>query len=506
MEPQPNITQAQNAILYLRVSSEEQVENFSLGTQEEICRREALRRGFEVTEVFREEGRSAKTITGRPELLKLLEFCRRNRRTVDAVFVYRLDRISRQTQDYLTIRKKLFDYGISIVSANEPTGNSPTDKLLETIMASFAQHDNDVKSERTKNGLRARFLSGLCMGKVPLGYIMQHGYAVKDEATFDKMKKAWDLMSTGTKSLQEMANIMNDWGIRKIASGKEYKLRAQTVNRLFHHKFYTGLLTSTKYPEEVRGQHQPMITEEQFYKVQAIIEGRNTNGMSISKRLMDNPDFPLRRVIKCGKCLGPLSGGWSKGRTKRYAYYICNNRCGAASIAVKTLDDSLIQFLNSINPTNEQLEVFLMVLKKLFNQSVAGLMAKREKAKQEIIELKELRQELVLKNLKGTYTDDVYQEQNKIIGNKINNAEVILGKTVFDKYNIDDVDKFMKDKFKDLGKTYSESEPGERRVLLGSICPAGLSWQDLGLSNRQFSLEYQAILDTPSTDFALGAR
>lgn len=67
--------QPKNAVIYLRVSSEEQVENFSLDTQEEICRREATRRDFNIIEVFREEGRSAKTITGRPILVKLLEFC-----------------------------------------------------------------------------------------------------------------------------------------------------------------------------------------------------------------------------------------------------------------------------------------------------------------------------------------------------------------------------------------------------------------------------------------------
>lgn len=174
------------AVIYLRVSSEEQVENFSLDTQEQICRREASRRGFEVVEVFREEGRSAKTITGRPELMTLLDYCRRNRRIINAVFVYRIDRISRQTQDYLVIRKRLTDYGISLISANEPTGNSPTEKLLETIIASFAQHDNDVRSERTRNGLRARFLAGHCTGWVPIGYKMEHGYAVKDDDNFDK--------------------------------------------------------------------------------------------------------------------------------------------------------------------------------------------------------------------------------------------------------------------------------------------------------------------------------
>ncbi len=502
---QPDSALTKNAVLYLRVSSEEQVENFSLGTQEEICRREATRRGFEIVEIFREEGRSAKNISGRPELLKLLEFCRRNRKTVDAVFIYRLDRISRQTQDYLYIRKKLFDYGISIISANEPTGNSPTDKLLETIMASFAQHDNDVRSERTRNGLRARFLSGLHTGKAPLGYVTQLGYTVKDGENYGKMKKAWDLMATGTKSLSEMAKIMNEWGLRKVVSGKEYKLRAQTADRLFRCKFYMGLLISTKYPEEVKGQHIPMITEEQFYKVSAIIDGRNRCGMTIGKRLKDNPDFPLRRSIKCGKCGGTLSGGWSKGRTKKYAYYICKSRCGAPSIAVQKLSDSLIEFLHKITPSKEQLEVFLMILRRHFNQNVAALNVKREKAEQGLAELKELKQTLVLKNLKGTYSDEDYREQNEVIKAKIITLEKILGGTIFDKYTMDDVDKFIKDKFSDLGKTYFESEPGERRVLLGSICPTGLSWQYSGLSNQQISSEYQAILDVRTNDFAMSS-
>ena len=495
--------QSRNAVIYLRVSSEEQVENFSLGTQEEICRREATRRGFEIVEVFREEGRSAKTITGRPTLIKLLEFCRKNRRTVDAVFVYRVDRLSRQTADYLAIRKKLAEYGVTLASATEPTGNSPTDKLIETMLAGFAQMDNDVRSERSKNGLRARFLSGLSIGKVPIGYLIKDGYAIKDEASFDKMKKAWNLMATGTKSLSEMAKIMNKWGIRKFVFGKEYELRAQTVDRLFRHKFYAGILTSTRYSEEVKGQHIPMVTEEQFYRVQAVIDGRNRCGMTIGKRLKDNPDFPLRRSIKCGKCGGNLSGGWSKGRSKKYAYYICKGRCGAPSIAVKVLDDSLIEFLHSITPPKEKLELFLMLLRKGFNQNFASLMAKREKAESEVMLQKKLRQTLVEKNLMGTYTDDVYKEQSKIYEDRITAAELVLGKTIYDKYNIGDVEKFMKEKFSDLGKTYVESEPGERRVLLGSICPAGLAWRYSGLSNQQFSPQYQAILGVRDTDLAL---
>jgi site-specific DNA recombinase len=188
------IVDKRKAIIYIRVSSEEQVENFSLGTQEELCRKDAKYKGYEIVEVFREEGRSAKTITGRPELINLLEYCRKNKKDIGAVFVYRIDRLSRQTADYLAIRKRLAGYNISIISTSEPTGNSPTEKLLETVLASFAQHDNDVRSERTKNGMKARYLFGLLTNHAPLGYINQKGYAIKDPKTFDTVKKAWDIL------------------------------------------------------------------------------------------------------------------------------------------------------------------------------------------------------------------------------------------------------------------------------------------------------------------------
>ena len=62
-------SEALKAVIYLRVSTEEQVENYSLETQENICRKEAEKRKLEVAQSFRDEGKSAKTIVGRPALL-----------------------------------------------------------------------------------------------------------------------------------------------------------------------------------------------------------------------------------------------------------------------------------------------------------------------------------------------------------------------------------------------------------------------------------------------------
>src|SRR3989344_1786729 len=335
------------AVIYIRVSSEEQVENFSLKTQEEICRRDAKYKGYEIDQVFREEGKSAKTITGRPVLLEMIDYCRKNKKEIKAVYVYRVDRLSRQTSDYLFLRKKFYDMGVSLVSASEPTGNSPTEKLLETVLASFAQHDNDVRSERTKNGMRARFLSGRVTNHVPLGYLNQNGYALKDPKTFDTIKRGWDLMATGTKSLKEMATIMTSWGL---------KSRHQTLQRLFRNKFYMGLLTSEKYPEEITGQHTPMVTKEQFYKVGAILDGRNTNKLVTARKSRDNIEFPLRRIVRCSLCGANFTGGWSKYH--QYAYYFCRRRCVQKSIPVKTIQEELIKLLQKLTPSEAGLKLY----------------------------------------------------------------------------------------------------------------------------------------------------
>lgn len=489
-----NPTNTKRAIIYLRVSTEEQVDNFSLGTQERICTQEAERKGLEVVKIFREEGRSAKTITGRPILIELLEFCRKNKKNIDALIVYRLDRVSRQLQDYLAIRKKLSECGIMIISASEPTGNSPTEKFIESMLASFAQMDNDVRSERTKNGLRARFLAGLTSGTPPLGYKNENGYAVKDPKTWDKVKEYWELMATGAKTLKEMATLMNEDGIRQRFAGKEHIIRPQALSRMFRNKFYIGILSSDKYPEEVRGQHMPMVSEALFYRVQAAIDGRNTNiNIPLTRRNKDNKEFPLRRILICGTCGNPVTGGWSKGKRTRYAYYRCQKRCKVSSISADKAHEVLINYLSSITPTKEGLDAFIALLRRTYYQRVAQLQKRRDEADKELKRLSELRQALIQKNLSGVYSDEIFKEQNKLIEDQIAAVAVAKDDALLAKYNLEAIVTFMKDKFANLGRTYQLSSLSQLRVLLCSIFPFGLQWGYPDYYNTQISPIYQSI-------------
>ncbi len=487
-------SELKQAVIYLRVSTEEQVDNFSLETQKKICIQEAERRGMQVIQLFNEEGRSAKTIIGRPILIELLEFCRKNKKTVDALIVYRLDRVSRQLQDYLAIRKKLTEYNIMMISASEPTGNSPTERFIESMLASFAQMDNDVKSERTRNGLRARFLSGLTSGVAPLGYTRESGYAIKDPKTWDKVKEAWELIATGTKTLKEMAELMNEWGLRYKFHGKEKPILKQSLSKMFRNKYYMGILTSSRYPEEVRGQHLPMVTEALFYRVQAVIDGRNTSiNVPIARRNKDNVEFPLRRLVYCSICGTALTAGWSKGRHARYAYYRCQGACKAPSIPADKVHDGAMQYLSAISPTKEGLDAFIALLRRTYYQRVAQLQKRKDEADKELKRLYEQRQALIQKNLSGIYSDDIFKEQNKLIEEQIASVQMTKDDVLLAKYNLEAVVKFMKDKFANLGRTYQMSTLSQVRVLLGSIFPSGLQWSYPGLLNTQISPIYQSI-------------
>jgi site-specific DNA recombinase len=148
------LRQMVGAVTYIRVSTKEQTENLSLSTQLRACEEYCERQGFEVLARFREEGESAKT-ADRTELQKLLQFCRTNKGRVQFVVVFNLTRFAREKYDHFARRAHLKSLGISLRSATEPIDDTSTGKLMEGVLAAFAQFDNDVRSDRTRAGMRA---------------------------------------------------------------------------------------------------------------------------------------------------------------------------------------------------------------------------------------------------------------------------------------------------------------------------------------------------------------
>src|SRR2546425_6910355 len=202
------------AVIYIRVSTKEQTENLSLPTQLRACEEYCRRQGYEVLERFREEGESAKT-ADRPELQRLLKYCRTNKGRVHFVVVFNLTRFAREKYDHFALRSYLKSLGISLRSATEPIDDTATGKLMEGVLASFAQFDNDVRSDRTKAGMKAALEMGRWTFLAPIGYLNAPRSIGKslihDPERAPLVRRAFEEYATGRFTKEQLLKQVRTW-------------------------------------------------------------------------------------------------------------------------------------------------------------------------------------------------------------------------------------------------------------------------------------------------------
>jgi site-specific DNA recombinase len=208
------------AIIYCRVSSQDQLSGTSLESQERICREYSERQGYSILGVFIERGESAKT-ADRTELNRALAFCGSKRQRVDFFVVYKLDRFARNAEDHITIRAILRRAGTELVSATEPIDPSPVGKLLETMLAGVAEFDNNVRTERTKAGMLERVKQGVWVWPAPFGYFRPHqgSNLVPHPTEAPLIQLIFDQYSRGVFTYRDVAEFVSSKGFRTRSGG-----------------------------------------------------------------------------------------------------------------------------------------------------------------------------------------------------------------------------------------------------------------------------------------------
>lgn len=159
---------AGKALLYARVSTQMQVnDGISLDIQEKELRAAATLAGYTDMELVREEGRSGKSIKGRPALRNSLE--RLETGEASALFVTRVDRLARSTRDFLTIIDRANNKGwrLVLLDLNLDT-SSYQGRFVVTIMSALAEMERSIISERQKSVHKYRRDTGKVWG-VDLG-------------------------------------------------------------------------------------------------------------------------------------------------------------------------------------------------------------------------------------------------------------------------------------------------------------------------------------------------
>lgn len=338
------------AAIYLRVSSEMQLEGFSLEAQEAASRALITARGWTLAEVYKDEGRSAKT-TERPAFQAMMADARAAR--FDAVVVHKLDRLSRSIIDLLLIAKELEALKISFVSATEQFDfTSPIGKVLFALLAAFAQWYLDNLAAETAKGHHARAAAGHRHGSIPFGYYTHYmkeggeGLALIDENEAAGVRMAFN--AALTKGDTAVALLLNEHGYRPTGRNGPRALTFWTkdsVSYMLQNPFYTGRVRYRKQLYE--GVHEPIISDELFNAVQEARSRRrlhNRGGGSGTPSLLSG----LARCVGCGLSMRII-------RAQRHNYYACLSqrrgrltRCTKPYAAATAVDEAMGRIIAAI--------------------------------------------------------------------------------------------------------------------------------------------------------------
>ncbi len=377
-------------IAYLRVSSKEQVENFSLGNQSEVCKRYIEHAGLKLlTEPFRDEGESAKN-SDRPALIELLQYAEKNKGKIGYLVIPRLDRLNRNIGEFYMLKNRLEKLGIAIVSASEGIGQNAEGVLLEAVIAGVAQFDNITRSRKTIEGMKARVLSGYWTSSAPVGYLNGLDADKKnnllpdpDKAPFIRL--LFEDYARGIFTFKELADKYKE----KFWSKRNVPMYKQRVASILKNPVYCGRIEKPDWDISVKAKFPALIPEELFYKVQDILNGHAASRKMPRTRL--NDDFPLRG-IRCGVCGHRMTGGWNTGKmkNKKYGYYSCINRtCSSQKSAKKNvLEDSFSAFLEENAPSEEFFVALKEAVRLSYNSEMDEAMEHNKELEKKLEQLK----------------------------------------------------------------------------------------------------------------------
>ncbi len=493
MNPEPK-----NGIIYCRVSSSEQVDGTSLESQQKVCEEYALRENINVLKVFIEKGESAKT-ANRTEFIKAISFCSDKKNKVNCFIVYKLDRFARNQLDHVTVRETLRKYNTELKSVTEPINETPTGKLMEGILSSFAEFDNSIRTERSVNGMRERLKQGIWVWQAPLGYHRLHkGENITPDpklATYIKM--AFEEYSKGIYTYESLASYLNQKG---FSTRRGNNAIPQLMEKILKNPLYCGIIKV--WDMEHKGLFEPIISEDLFYSCQK--GGRTSRG---NQRVSKNPNFPLRKITVCKYCNNPITGSSSTGRKgTKYPYYHHHKQtCEYAKFIPKEhFEQMFVEYLNSLTPNKEFELVFKTIVLDIWKNNFKNIDIQNAQIRKEIKELELQRQKVFELHRSEVYTDQEFLDQKNLIAKKIREKESMVHDKRVEEFNMDEALEYCFNFIRNTAHTWInlESEPEKRLRFQNLIFEEKIefSGEEFGITKLTpiYSM-YQQYLSDPST-------
>lgn len=465
----------QKAILYTRVSTDEQNDGYSPADQKERLIKYCDQHGIEIV-AFYHDDESGKTFD-RPEWHNIITYIKKNKGAVDLLLFIKWDRFSRNVAEaYIAIRD-LRKYGIEPQAIEQPLNfEIPESKIMLAVYLAAPEVDNDRRALNIFHGIRRGKKEGRWLGGCPRGYknardANNKPIVIPEGGKQEELvKEAFASFSSGLYPIEDLRRTMNKKGL---------KCSRQAFWLLLRNRMYIGKVFVPAYKDEigvwVEGQHEGIIEESVFYRVQEVLKGRKRNVPTKNSKIRD--ELPLRGYLMCPQCERTLTGSASTGRHgNKFFYYHCSNGCKERQKAGEVNQ----QFLNllqgfKINP--ETIELYGNIIKQSLKENNKSVEEALLDVIKDIGKQRQRMQNARTLMLDGEITPDDYRsikQDSEILLNDLRIKEILLngGNENYDK-QIDFCIKLLKN----IDNVYRNASTEGKQYIIGSIFPERLVFE-----------------------------
>lgn len=497
------------ALAYTRVSTTEQAQNnLSLQGQEDAIKRYCQDNNIHLVKVFVEAGVSAKTMN-RPEIQAALQYCFDNADTIDYFIVWKFDRFSRSTEYHAVTAAQIRKLGIKLVSTTEPTDETPGGKLSEAMFAAMAEYDNNVRSQRTVEGMERRRTQGGFVAPAPLGF-----KNVRDDLnrpTLEKTEVA-PIIATlfrdfikGGYTLKALAIEANVRGLYS-KSGKE--ISYQSLRQMMTNPTYAGYIPQKGSEELLEGLHEGIIGKDEYYAIKDILDGKKRPHVVAS-----DEDWPLRGFVKCHECHSFLTSSTPKGRSgDRYPTYACpkcrkKNVGHRVSIPQEELHEEFEKVLDNIRPTDVHLELFKQSFVEKWRRTRSEKLNEQKKLEKQLMNLKERKTKVLDMYIDGKLTVEEKQSQSSRIEKDIVETSTKLLEVKDEALDAEVILEFGLRVIKNLNKFWRSCSLVGKARLQQTLFPDGICYDFVnGFRTAKINEIYEVIQDYSENDTNLVPR
>lgn len=361
------LTDPSRAVVYARVSTEEQAKGASLGAQLAEAREFAERSKFSVIAEYVERGATG-TDDRRPEFRRMLDDLAAPGNRVGTVLVVHTSRFMRDAAKARVHKVQLRRQGVRVVSVQQPVEDDATGRFVEGMFELIDQLESEQIGRRTRAGMRQNAINGFWNGSAP-----PFGYRVVPVPGVGGMAKRKLHVEPAEAELvgRVFALYLAHHGAVAVArrlnsDGARYRGRLwdrDKVLRVISNPAAVGRVPwgrrdpvtgSPRSDDNVTfAAVEPIIDQELFDLAQAARENRDPEknpGRAASSPLL------LAGLVRCGQCGARYelqTAGKVRPDGSRYAYYQCcaarrsgvGSACQGRPVPVEELDRAVIEFL-----------------------------------------------------------------------------------------------------------------------------------------------------------------